>query len=78
MAREERPVSGEQVPEGLTGRVVVDALVEARPGMRVGWAPRVEQGAALVAAFAEPGDLVLTVGAGDVDRAGPLILEALA
>lgn len=68
----------EQVPEGLSGRVVVDALVEARPGMRVGWAPEVEQGAALVAAFAEPGDLVLTVGAGDVDRAGPLILEALA
>ena len=68
----------EQVPEGLSGRVVVDALVEARPGMRVGWAPRVEQGARMIAAFAEPGDLVLTVGAGDVDRAGPLVLEALA
>ena len=67
----------EVVPEGLTGRVVVDAAVEARPGMRVGWAPTVEQGARLVAGFAEPGDLVLTVGAGDVDRAGPLILEAL-
>ena len=68
----------EQVPEGLSGRVVVDALVEARPGMRVGWAPQVEQGARMIAAFAEPGDLVLTVGAGDVDRAGPLVLEALA
>jgi UDP-N-acetylmuramate--alanine ligase len=67
----------EVVPEGLTGRVVVAAAVEARPGMRVGWAPTVEQGARLVAGFAEPGDLVLTVGAGDVDRAGPLILEAL-
>jgi UDP-N-acetylmuramate--alanine ligase len=67
----------EVVPEGLSGRVVVDAAVEARPGMRVGWAPTVEQGARLVAGFAEPGDLVLTVGAGDVDRAGPLILEAL-
>ncbi|HEV3403837.1 MAG TPA: cyanophycin synthetase [Gaiellaceae bacterium] len=67
----------EVVPEGLTGRVVVDAAVEARPGMRIGWAPTVEQGARLVAGFAEPGDLVLTVGAGDVDRAGPLILEAL-
>jgi UDP-N-acetylmuramate--alanine ligase len=67
----------ETVPAGLSGRAVVDALVEARPGMRVGWAPQIEQGARLVAAFAEPGDLVLTVGAGDVDRAGPLILEAL-
>ena len=32
----------------------------------------------LVASWARPGDLVLTVGAGDVERAGPLVLEALA
>jgi UDP-N-acetylmuramate-alanine ligase len=38
----------------------------------------VEQGAAIVAAWARAGDVVLTLGAGDVDRAGPLILEALA
>jgi UDP-N-acetylmuramate--alanine ligase len=67
----------EEIPPGLSGRLVVEALAEARPGMRVGWAPTVEQGAQLAAAFAEPGDLVVTVGAGDVDRAGPLILEAL-
>ncbi len=30
------------------------------------------------AAWARPGDVVLTVGAGDVDRAGPMLLEALA
>jgi UDP-N-acetylmuramate--alanine ligase len=46
--------------------------------MRIGWAPAVEQGAALVAAWARPGDVVLTLGAGDVDRAAPLLLEALA
>ena len=63
---------------GVTGKLVVDAAIEARPGMRIGWAPTVEEGAQLVAAWARPGDLVLTVGAGDVDRAGPLILEALA
>ncbi|MGI8422480.1 MAG: UDP-N-acetylmuramate--L-alanine ligase [Gaiellaceae bacterium] len=62
---------------GVSGKVVVDALVEARPGMRVGWAPSVEQGAALVAAWARPGDLVLTAGAGDIERAGALILERL-
>jgi UDP-N-acetylmuramate-alanine ligase len=32
----------------------------------------------MVAGWARPGDTVLTLGAGDVDRAGPLILEALA
>jgi UDP-N-acetylmuramate-alanine ligase len=31
----------------------------------------------VVAAWARAGDLVLTVGAGDVERAGPLVLEAL-
>ena len=64
----------EQPLPGVSGRLVVDAL---RPGLRAGWAPEVEQGAALVARWARPGDLVLTLGAGDVDRAGPLILDAL-
>ncbi|RAX19318.1 UDP-N-acetylmuramate--L-alanine ligase, partial [Actinomyces sp. Z5] len=30
------------------------------------------------AAAAQPGDLILTIGAGDVTRLGPVILEALA
>ena len=64
----------EQPVEGVTGKLVVDAL---RPGLRAGWAPTVEEGARLVAAWAREGDLVLTVGAGDVERAGPLVLEAL-
>jgi UDP-N-acetylmuramate--alanine ligase len=46
--------------------------------MPIGWAPTVAEGAALAAARAREGDLVLTVGAGDVDAAGPLILERLA
>ena len=65
----------EQPVEGVTGKLVVDAL---RPGLRAGWTPAVEDGAKLVASWARPGDLVLTVGAGDVERAGPLVLEALA
>ena len=59
---------------GVGGKLVVDAL---RPGLRAGWAPRVEDAARIVALWARPGDLVLTVGAGDVDRAGPLVLEAI-
>lgn len=64
----------EEPIEGVGGKLVVDAL---RPGLRAGWAPRVEDGARIVAGWARPGDLVLTVGAGDVERAGPLVLEAL-
>ena len=64
----------EEPVEGVSGKLVVDAL---RPGLRAGWAPTVEDGARLVASWARPGDVVLTVGAGDVERAGTLILEAL-
>jgi UDP-N-acetylmuramate--alanine ligase len=71
------PAREDPVP-GVSGRLVVDELSSARPGMRLGWAPTVEEGARLVAGWARPGDVVLTLGAGDVDRAAPLILEALA
>jgi UDP-N-acetylmuramate--alanine ligase len=64
----------EQPIDGVDGRLVVAAL---RPGLRASWAPKVEDGARIVASWARAGDLVLTVGAGDVDRAGPLVLDAL-
>lgn len=63
---------------GVTGKLVVDALGEQRPGARVGWTPTVEQGARYLARRARPGDVVVTVGAGDVDRAIPLLRETLA
>lgn len=67
----------EAAAEAVSGRLVVERLAEARPGMPIGWAPTVADGAALAAARARRGDLVLTVGAGDVDAAAPLILEKL-
>jgi UDP-N-acetylmuramate--alanine ligase len=71
-AAREEPVAG------ASGRLVVDAVLAARPGMRVGWAPSLGDAAGIVAAWARPGDVVLTVGAGDVDRAAPLVLDRLA
>jgi UDP-N-acetylmuramate--alanine ligase len=62
---------------GVTGKLIVEALADLRPGMPVAWAPGVEAGARLVAARARAGDTILTLGAGDVDRAVPLILEQL-
>jgi UDP-N-acetylmuramate-alanine ligase len=46
--------------------------------MRVGWAPALDEAARLVAVWARRGDTILTLGAGDVDRAAQLLLEALA
>jgi UDP-N-acetylmuramate--alanine ligase len=67
----------EEPIEGVTGKLVVDAVADARPGMVLAWTPTVEAGARFVAAQARAGDRVLTLGAGDVDRAAGLILEAL-
>jgi UDP-N-acetylmuramate--alanine ligase len=63
---------------GVTGRLIVEELAQLRPGMPIGWAPSLEDAAGLVAAWARHGDTVLTLGAGDVDRAAALILDTLA
>jgi UDP-N-acetylmuramate--alanine ligase len=67
----------EAIPAGLSGRAVAEAAAEARPAMLVAWAPGLDDAARIVASWARPGDTVLTAGAGDVDRAAPLVLEAL-
>jgi UDP-N-acetylmuramate--alanine ligase len=58
---------------GVTGRMVADAV----PGGARYLPDRVAAPAA-AAALARPGDLVLTMGAGDVTELGPLIVAALA
>ncbi|HYY05169.1 MAG TPA: cyanophycin synthetase, partial [Candidatus Limnocylindria bacterium] len=67
----------EEPVEGVGGKLVVDALAAARPGMPIAWTPSLEDGARFLARRARRGDLILTVGAGDVERAAPLILEEL-
>ncbi len=71
------PAREEPLP-GVSGRLIVDELARVRPGMRIGWTPELEDAARVVAAWARPGDTILTLGAGDVDRTAPLILRALA
>jgi len=67
----------EEPVEGVEGKLVVDALASERPGMPVAWMPGLEDAARFLSRRARPGDLVLTIGAGDVERAAPLILEEL-
>ncbi len=61
----------EQPVEGVTGKLVVDALSDR--GVLAGWAPTVEDGAARLRRRARPGDVLLVIGAGDVDRAVGLL-----
>lgn len=70
------PAREEPLP-GVSGRLIVDELTRVRPGMRIGWAPDLADAARIVAGWARPGDTVLTLGAGDVDRAAAMVLEAL-
>jgi UDP-N-acetylmuramate--alanine ligase len=71
------PAREEPLP-GVSGRLIVEELAQVRPGMRIAYMPTVEEGARVVAGWARPGDTVLTLGAGDIDRAAPLLLETLA
>jgi UDP-N-acetylmuramate--alanine ligase len=64
----------EEPVEGVSGKLVVEALAELRPGMTIGWTPSVEDGAAYLASRLRSGDRLVTVGAGDVDRAAALLL----
>jgi UDP-N-acetylmuramate--alanine ligase len=67
----------EPVP-GVEGSLVAQALAAERPGMAVAWTPELEDAVRFLARRARAGDLVLTIGAGDVERAGQLLLEELA
>jgi UDP-N-acetylmuramate--alanine ligase len=63
----------EQPLPGVTGKLVVDALSDR--GVLAGWTPTVEQGASRLARRARPGDVLLVLGAGDVDRAVDLLRQ---
>ncbi len=64
------PAREEPLP-GVTGKLVVDALSDR--GMLAAWTPSVEQGAERLQRRVRPGDVLLVVGAGDVDRAVGLL-----
>ena len=63
----------EQPVVGVTGKLVVDALSDL--GVLAAWTPRVEEGAARLRRRARPGDVLLVVGAGDVDRAVRMLAD---
>jgi UDP-N-acetylmuramate--alanine ligase len=67
----------EQPIDGVSGKLVVDAIIDARPGFVPGWTPELGDAARFLARRARAGDLVLTLGAGDVDRAARLIVTEL-
>ena len=63
---------------GVSGRLVADAVTAARPQAQVSYVPSWGAVAPALADLLRAGDLLLTVGAGDVTMVGPEVLRLLA
>ena len=69
--------AGEPPIPGVTGKLLVDALTEAAPGKRVVYLPRRSDVVPFLVSEVRQGDLVLTLGAGDITMVGDATLERL-
>jgi UDP-N-acetylmuramate--alanine ligase len=69
--------AGEDPIPGVSGRSLVEAVLDARPWAQVAWLPALDDAASWLQGALRPGDLCLTVGAGDVSGLGRrLVAEA--
>lgn len=62
---------------GVTGALVADAVRGVRAGVQVEFVPALGDVVPALTGLVAPGDLVLTVGAGDITSIGPALLLAL-
>ncbi len=69
-AASERPI------EGITGETLAAAIRE-KSGKRVMYAASMAEAVERLAEDARPGEMILTLGAGSVSQAGPMLLDAL-
>lgn len=65
----------EPIP-GVTGKLIVEALCEAAPGRRAAYLPRLDEAAGFVRFHMRPGDLVLSLGAGDITTLPDRVLSS--
>ena len=60
---------------GVTGLLVAQAAADAAGGKRVAWLPTLALAEERLRAELRPGDLLLTLGAGDVDALGRALVR---
>jgi UDP-N-acetylmuramate--alanine ligase len=70
--------AGEAARPGITGKIVVDAVLDAHPWKAVAWLPTLDDAVAYLGAALRPGDLCLTLGAGDLTTIPDRVLALLA
>ena len=68
--------ASEKPIEGITGEALASRITEAGK-KNVSYAPSFGDALTAVSGLAQPGDMVLTLGAGSVSQLGPMILEKL-
>ena len=68
--------AGERAVPGVSGRLIVDAVRPQDPGLTITYAPGWEELRRTVAAILRPGDLCLTLGAGDLTTLPDELLES--
>lgn len=69
--------AGEPVMPGVNGKLIADAVAEELPGRPIAYLPHRADLTSYLAGSARSGDLVLTMGAGDITSLGPELLTAL-
>ncbi|MCB0993685.1 MAG: UDP-N-acetylmuramate--L-alanine ligase [Acidimicrobiales bacterium] len=69
--------SGESPVEGINGKLIVNAVLDAHPGQRVAWLPERADLRRFLAGELRAGDLCLTLGAGDLTVLPDELIEAL-
>jgi len=69
--------AGEAPIPGVGGRTVLESLLSVRPRSQATYLPHRADIVPYLAERVEPGDLVMTLGAGDVTAIGPLLVAAL-
>ena len=67
--------AGEAPEPGVTGQLVADAAAAA--GVQTHYVPALDDLAAVLTGLVAEGDVVLTLGAGDITLTGPVLLDAL-
>lgn len=69
--------AGEARRPGVSGKLVVDAVLDAHPWASVAWLPALDDVVVWLRTVLRPGDLCLTLGAGDLTSLAPMIVATL-
>jgi UDP-N-acetylmuramate--alanine ligase len=69
--------AGEAPIPGVSGKSVLDAVLRAHPRTQAAYLPHRDDIVPYLARIARPGDIVFTMGAGDVTAVGPALVKSL-